>query len=276
MHVSGKAPNQTFQFDRFIPNDPNNPTSSGYQPNYTPLQPLDFPQFAALDTIDSWTIFRVGMRNHLQTRRNDATWDWCDLDTFVDINGSNPYRNGNVSNLINEFIFDPVSWLGVHLGSQIPMSESGFTELNIMFDIMPARWIQFGVGNSYIDNYNGISGNQPSVNLHWKLNNQWSLTAYQLYNLNNGTPSTETTSSSSGIIDQRYMINRDLSSWILSVGAEVRSNQGTSTDNALNQYSGIVQLTLKDIPELLPPCQFNASTGQNRGVNQGQPLNPGP
>lgn len=273
VYAGGPNPNQIFQFDRYTPNNPNNQTRSGFQPSSTQLQPLDFPQFAAIDSIDTWAIMRLGLRNRLQTRRDDETHDWFYLDSFMDVNGINPYMNGPVSNFNNRFTFNPVSWFSTHVDSQIPMTSEGFTEVNWGLDIMPARWLQLGVGSAYINNYNGMSGNQPSVNLHWKMTDHWSFTASQLFNLNSSAPSTTTTSGNTGnsLLDQRYLINRDLSSWIVSLGVEVRNNQGTSTQNGLLQYGVILNLALKDLPEFMVPVSFNNSANKNPN-----PLMPAP
>jgi LPS-assembly protein len=52
---SNSNPASILQFDR-------------YQPS-TQLRPIDFPQFTSVDSIDSWTIWRVGVRNRIQTHR---------------------------------------------------------------------------------------------------------------------------------------------------------------------------------------------------------------
>ena len=69
VHVNGMNPSAVLQFDRFEPT--------------TQLQPIDFPEFAATDSIADWTIWRVGVRNRLETRRDDVTVTWLELDTFL-------------------------------------------------------------------------------------------------------------------------------------------------------------------------------------------------
>lgn len=277
VYAGGPNVNHVFQFDRYMPNSTNNPTLSGYQPSSTQLQPLNFPEFAAIDTIDTWAIMRVGVRNRLQTRRDGDTYDWFYLDTFTDINAINPYFNGPVSNFNNQFTFRPVSWLGFLVDSQFPMTPQGYTEFNFSFNIMPARWFRLSVGSAYIDNYNGMSGNQPSVGVQWKLTDHWSFIASQIYNIGSSSTTTGTTSSgnslANNLLDQRYLISRDLSSWILSMGAEVRNNQGTSTQNALSQYSAIINITLKDAPQIMLPIAFGAPNSNNNN-RQGMPITP--
>ncbi|OHE76150.1 MAG: hypothetical protein A3F67_07510 [Verrucomicrobia bacterium RIFCSPHIGHO2_12_FULL_41_10] len=278
VYAGGPNVNQVFQFDRYAPNNPNNSTRSGFQPSSTQLQPLNFPQFAAIDTIDSWAIMRVGFRNRLQTRRDDDTFDWFTLDTFTDINGINPYINGPVSNLNNLLTFSPISWLALRIDSQIPMSTQGFSEFNFMFDVMPARWLQFGVGSACINNYNGMSGNQPSVTMNLKLTDHWSFSASQLYNWDASNASNTAAAASAAnpgtsLLYQRYMLTRDLSSWLISFGAEVRNNQGTSTQGGLTQYGAVLNIVLKDFPEIAVPLAFGAPTSNAKsGTANGNPL----
>ena len=134
----GPAPDEILQFDRVVPS--------------TQLLPVDFPQFTGIDTIDTWNILRIGMRNRLQTRRDQGTYQWMTLDTFVGINFNDPYSNGSVTNLFNIYSFRPVPWLALNVASQLPLINEGFTEANTSVTIMPTRDFSFRVGNQYISN----------------------------------------------------------------------------------------------------------------------------
>lgn len=255
-YAGGPNVNQVLQFDRLLPNNPNSPTKSGYQPSSTQLEPLDFPQFAAIDSIDTWAIWRLGVRNRLQTRRDGDTHDWFYLDSFADVNGINPYFNGPISNFNNRFIFVPVSWLSLRVGSQVPLTSDGFTELNTDFNVMPVRNFSFGFGTRYIDNYNGSSNdNQYPINAFWKMNDHWSVSGQGIYN----QAAANNNSTGSALIYQRYMIHRDLSSWIVSFGAEVRANQGTATQGGQNLYGALLTFTLKDLPQVTLPLAFSGA-----------------
>lgn len=255
-YAGGPNVNQVLQFDRLLPNNPNSPTKSGYQPSSTQLEPLDFPQFAAIDAIDTWAIWRLGVRNRLQTRRDGDTHDWFYLDSFADVNGINPYFNGPISNFNNRFIFVPVSWLNLRVGSQVPLTSDGFTEINTDFNVMPTRNFSFGFGTRYIDNYNGSSNdNQYPINAFCKLNDHWSVSGQGIYN----QAAANNNSTGSALIYQRYMIHRDLSSWIVSFGAEVRANQGTATQGGQNLYGALLTFTLKDLPQVTLPLAFSGA-----------------
>lgn len=269
VYAGGPNVNQVLQFDRLLPNNPNSTTKSGYQPSSTQVEPLNFPQFAAIDAIDTWAIWRLGVRNRLQTRRDGATYDWYYLDTFVDVNGINPYINGPISNLNNRLTFSPVSWFSFQMGSQTPIVSQGFSEFNTDFNVMPVRNVNLGVGTRYLNNYNGTSNNnQYPFSVFWRVNDHWSLSAQEIYNTS-GTSGVNGASSGNSLIYQRYLIHRDLSSWIVSFGAEVRSNQASSSQSAQNQYGALLTFTLKDLPQVTLPLAFG-------GLSQGgsSPLSP--
>ena len=69
-------PYELLQFDQYIPS--------------TKLQAITFPQFLSIDSLDRWTILRLGVRNRLQTRRDSATINWLDIDTYFDVDFDNP------------------------------------------------------------------------------------------------------------------------------------------------------------------------------------------
>ncbi len=253
VYAGGPNVNQVLQFDRLLPNNPNATTKSGYQPSSTQLEPLDLSSFAAIDSIDTWAIWRLGFRNRLQTRRDGGTYDWFYLDTFADLNGINPYINGPVSNLNNRMTFSPVSWFNFQMGSQIPLVSEGFTELNTDFNFMPLRSLSFGFGTRYINNYNGVSdNNQYPFSVFWRANDHWSFSAQEIYNTQQGE--------ANSLIYQRYLIHRDLSSWIVSFGAEVRNNQSSSTSSAETQYGALLTFTLKALPQVTLPLAFSGAS----------------
>ena len=86
-------PAEILQFDRYIPS--------------TQLRPIDFPQFTSIDSIDNWRIARLGVRNRLQTRRDDTTINWLELETYFDVNFDNPYDRTDYSNVYNQLRFSP-------------------------------------------------------------------------------------------------------------------------------------------------------------------------
>jgi hypothetical protein len=129
---------------------------------------------------------------------------------------------------------------------------------------MPTRNLEFSFGTRYLNNYTGVAstnsvgaistatGNQYPFNVFWRANDHWSVSAQELYNVQPGQPNS--------LIYQRYMINRDLSSWILSFGAEVRNNQASGTTSQQTQYGALLSMTLKDLPQVTLPFAFSPAS----------------
>jgi hypothetical protein len=149
--------------------------------------------------------------------------------------------------------FSPVSWFNFQMGSQVPLVSEGFTELNTDFNFMPVRSVSFGFGTRYINNYNGATdNNQYPFSVFWRANDNWSFSAQEIYNTQQGE--------ANSLIYQRYLIHRDLSSWIVSFGAEVRNNQASSTQSGQTQYGALLTFTLKDIPQVTLPVAFSGAS----------------
>ncbi len=227
----GDSPDEILPFDRFVPS--------------TQLSPVNFPQFTAIDSIDSWSIMRVGVRNRLQTRRDSRTLQWLTLDTFIDLNFNNPYVDGSVSNLFNVVKIRPVNWFYLDLASQLPLVEEGFSEVNTGFNFMPQKDVFFRIGHRYIEGNDFFANNsQLDFYAYWRVNSNWGLSIYEQYEFN------------SQIFQyQRYMVHRDLSSWVASVGAQVRDNLGGSRDLGI-----VFMLSLKDAPQVTLPFAFDNAT----------------
>ena len=101
------------------------------------------------------------------------------------------------------------------------------------------------VGHRYIDN-NEFFGDNSQVDFYAyvRINDNWGVSLYEQYEY------------FSNILQyQRYMIHRDLSSWVASIGAQVRDNKGGDTDLGL-----LLVLSLKDAPQVTLPIQFDTAT----------------
>ncbi len=227
----GPSPSEILQFDRVVPS--------------TQLLPIDFPQFTAIDTIDTWNIMRLGVRNRLQTRRDQGTYQWFTVDSFIDINFQNPYTDASVSNFFNLMRFRPVQWFYVDVESQTPIDDQGFTEYNTGFNFMPTRDAYFRIGHRYIEGNEYFTNNsQLDFYAYFRVNDNWGFSFYEQYEFE-----------SSVLQYQRYLLHRDLSSWVASIGAQVRDNQGGDTD-----YGLLFILSLKDAPQVTLPFAFDNAT----------------
>jgi LPS-assembly protein len=231
---SGANPASILQFDRFEPS--------------TQLRPLDFPQFTTIDSIDNWTIWRLGVRNRLQTRRDDVTVTWLELDTYADVNFDNPYDHTPYSNLFNKLRFTPLPWATLVINSQFPAFDRGFTEVNTNLIFQPVESLEVSVGHRYLhDNPFFDNSSLFVVGGYCRFNDNWGVAIQEQYEAATHT-----------LEQQRYSIYRDLTSWVASLGAVVRDNGG------VKEYGVLLTFTLKAFPKLGLDLNFDpGGAGQN-------------
>ncbi|HJW38875.1 MAG TPA: hypothetical protein VJ420_09690 [Candidatus Udaeobacter sp.] len=229
----GPNPLSILQFDRFEPS--------------TQLRAIDFPQFTTIDSIADWTVLRVGVRNRLETRRDDSTMTWFELDTFFDVNFDNPYDRTNYSNFFNNIRFTPLPWVALAVNSQVPAFSKGFTEVNTTASVQPLSNLQLSVGHRYLnDNPFFVNSSLFLVGGYYRINDNWGVGAQEQYEATTST-----------LEEQRYSIYRDLSSWVASLGGVIRDNNG------VKEYGVLFTITLKAFPKFGFDLNFDpASSGQ--------------
>lgn len=239
---SGLGSDEILQFDQLVPS--------------TILPSLNFPQFVSIDSIDTSSILRLGVRNRLLTRRNNDTYEWFSLNTFFDVNFNNPYLDdpGDLSNIYNNILFAPVPWFTVALETQVPISDNGFTDFNTYVRWQPARDFSFWVGQRYIQNNPYFQDDSvASIGGYWRIDENWSASAAANYDFTYDT-----------VQSQRYMLHRDLSSWLLSAGFLVTDNRATFGNSSGGDVGVgfLLMITLKDAPQVNLPLAFDVLGSQ--------------
>jgi lipopolysaccharide assembly outer membrane protein LptD (OstA) len=227
----------------------------------TQLPPVDFPQFNTIDSIDNWTILRLGIRNRLQTRRDNRTINWFELNTYFDINFDRPEflggempDPGTFSNVFNRLRWTPLSWVNLTIDSQLPLLDSGFTEINSRLNFLVNRNVELNLGHRYLDG-NPIIADSNLVQFggYFRFDDNWAFSFRESYEF-----------ADSVLESQRYELHRDLSSWVASLGFVIHDNRG------VNDYGLLLTFTLKDLPNARLPVTFDpedlggAGSGKNR------------
>jgi LPS-assembly protein len=227
----------------------------------TALQPLGFPQYTAIDTLDRWTILRLGVRNRLQTRRDSSTVNWLDIDTYFDIDFDNPLaqtvppattsvsRVGPISaprelfsNVFNRVRFQPVSWAYLSVDSQVPLLDKGFWSVTTSFDWIVNPNIEMRIGHQYLQsNPNYQDTSELSFYTYLRLNDNWGFSVYEDYEFKGGM-----------INQQTYALHRDLSSWVAALGLNMTNN-----GSGKNQIAVVLTFTLKDLPRFGLPINLD-------------------
>ena len=233
----------------------------------TKLQPIDFPEYRSIDSLDRWTILRLGVRNRLQTRRDSTTLNWLDIDSFFDVDFDNPLaqvvppastsvsRTSVIappkelfSNVFNRIRFQPVPWAYLSIDSQVPLLDKGFWSVTTAADWTITPNIEVRLGHQYLQSnpyYQNTS--ELSLYTYMRLNDNWGFSIYEDYQFKTGLFNRQT-----------YTIHRDLSSWVAALGLNLANNGAGK-----NEVAVILTFTLKDLPRFGLP--FNLDVGNALG-----------
>ena len=235
-------PAELLQFDRYLPS--------------TRLRPIEFPQFTSIDSIDNWSIVRLGVRNRLQTRRDDTTINWMEMETYFDVNLDNPYNRSDYSNVYNNVRFNPLPWASLGINSQLPLLTNGFTEVNTDVRFQPTANVALSFGHRFL-NENPFFSNSSVYyyGAYVRLNDHWAVAGGGRYEAISGN-----------FEEQRYTVYRDLTSWVASLGAIVRNNGG------VKEYGVLLSFTLKALPKFSFDLNFDPGAAQANGQNGVVPL----
>ncbi|MCX6966822.1 MAG: LPS assembly protein LptD [Verrucomicrobia bacterium] len=246
---TGENPNGILQFDRLTPT--------------TELPAITFPQFTTLDAIPNWTIWRFGVRNKLQTRRDDTNYNLLTMDTFFNANFDAPSypgipSEGAFSNLCNQLTYAPLPWVSLRMASQIPLQNTGFTQVNTDVHFLANEDLSFSIGHRYLDkNPFFLNSSNVRFGAYYRVNDNWAFSFTDQYEFSDGT-----------LQAQEYEIHRDLSSWIASLGFTTRENRNSITGQSVSDIGIILTFTLKDLPNLRLPLAAHPSTGTSSNITK--------
>ena len=204
---------------------------------------LDPMRYTAIDEFDSWNIIRVGGRNQLITHRDDQSYEWLYLDTYMDKYLNDPEENRDYSNLYNDVRWQPLPWLGIDLETQLPVlsSGSGFTELSTRVRFMPNENWEFSVAYRQLNNHPVLlDSNRIDLSTYIRLSENWGFGFQHIFEMDDGTMEM-----------QQYTLKRELGDWIAGVGISHMDNRFQ------NEFGIIFSLTLKSFPSASLPMSLS-------------------
>lgn len=131
--------------------------------------PLDLIGFTGIDAWDSWTIWRWGVRNSINTTVDGETQRVLDWDTSLDYYLSNPLTETEFSNLYNRATLTLTKQTRFYVEMQTPTIQNGdgYNRYNINMATMPFSWLEADLGWRY---FKGHPIYQDSEQLETKFN----------------------------------------------------------------------------------------------------------
>ena len=221
--------------------DPEGPQVDRLTPTTRP-RPLDPVRFTATDQLQSWNVMRLGARNHLLTQRDQQSFEWLYVDTYIDAFIHDPEGRRNYSNLYNDVRWQPLPWMGVDFETQFPVASggSGFNEFNSRLRFMPTQSFEFSLGYRYLNGHPVlVDSDRFDFQTFTRLNENWGFGTRHSLELDDRT-----------LELQQYTLHRDLGNWVAGLGF-------TRRDNRIEKEYGVVfSLTLKDFPSVSLPLDL--------------------
>lgn len=207
-------------------------------------RPLDPTRYTAVDEMQNWNVLRLGGRNRLLTKRDNQTFEWLYLDSYVDAFFDDPEGSRDFSNLYNDLRWQPVPWVGLDLETQFPIADggSGFSEFNTRLRFLPTENLELSLGYRMLNGHPVlVDSDRIELQAYTRLNENWGFGIKQTFEMADGTLEYE-----------QYSVHRDLGNWVAGVGF-------THRDNRLEEEYGVVfSLTLKDFPSASLPFEIDA------------------
>lgn len=245
-------------------------------PNIDRLSPttrartIDVPLFTAVDDLRSWNVARLGVQNLFQTKRdyqsydssnarflssgvaNTQSYNWAGINTYIDLFADDPEYDRSVSNLYNEIFWRPLPWLTFFSDTQLPVgdSEFNFTELNHGITWLPSNKLSVTLNHQYVTGHPYVEdSSRISSTIYARMTENWGFSMNHVYEMETGA-----------LEYQSYALHRDLSSWIMSLGARMLDNQGGEGDIGV-----VLSFTLKDFPQVSIPLDGAQTAAGGRG-----------
>jgi LPS-assembly protein len=218
--VPNKAPHELPQFDRELP------TSR--------LRPIEFPDYNTIDSIDSQSVLRLGLRNKLQTKREDGVDDLLNWAVYTDWRLAERHGRTSFSDLYSDLDFRPRSWITFNSETRYGIDQGQFREANHTITLEPGETWSLSLGHRYRRDTPELGRGNDLIlaTFFYRLNENWGLRTQHHYEAKDGT-----------MEYQYYTLYRDFRSWTGALTFRVRDNRFGSDD-----FTVAVALSLKAMP----------------------------
>lgn len=194
----------------------------------TRYAPLDFPAYNSIDSIDAENILRFGIRQRLQTRRDDRPWDLIELTGWTDWRIERQPGQPEFSDLFGMLRLQPAEWIAQKVDARYDFRDSILRELNSTLSVLDGERWRIDVATRYLRD----DSNTVGMNLFYRVGRHWALHTAHRVDIEDGF-----------LEFQQYGITQETHDWIIDYGVYLRG-QRTKHDD----LSVFVAATLKAYP----------------------------
>jgi LPS-assembly protein len=193
------------------------------------LLPIEFPEYNSIDSIDSQNVLRFGLRNQLQTKREDRVQDLLDWQLYTDWRLKPRPGQGTYADLYSDVSLAPRSWMTLESQTRLDLNTGDWRLLLHTLTLQPSDVWSWTFGHFYLrDDFRPVStalgqgANVFTSALFVRLNENWSTRAVHHYDVRSGR-----------LQEQYYSLYRDLRSWTAAITGGVRDSGVGAKDYSL-------------------------------------------
>jgi LPS-assembly protein len=184
------------------------------------LLPIEFPDYNAIDSIDSQNVLRFGLKNKLQTKRSGAVVNLLNWDIYTDWRLRPLAGQTTFADLYSDLVFRPRSWLSWESLTRYDINGGQWRMALNTVTFQPSSVWSWSLGHYYLrDDFSpppqglGEGNNLFTSNLFFHLNENWAFHASHHFEARDGR-----------MQEQYYTLYRDLRSWTAALTFRIRDN----------------------------------------------------
>lgn len=199
------------------------------------LLPIDYPDYNAIDSVDSQNVLRLGLRNRVQTKRRGEIDNLVNWAFYTDWRIRPRSGQSTFADIFSDLDFRPRSWLTLTSESRYDVANERWRLANHVLTLQPSNTWSISLGHYYLrdDPLFGLGYNLIISRFYYRFNENWAGRVAHHFEARDGT-----------MEEQQYTLYRDLRSWTAAITFRVRENRlGGPTD-----YAVAFTISLKAFP----------------------------
>ncbi len=185
------------------------------------LLPIEYPDYNAIDSIDSQNVIRWGLRNRIQTKRNGQLDDVVNWAVYTDWRLRPRTDLGTWSDIFSDLELHPRTWLRINSTLRFDIQAERFDLAQDTVTFQPNNRWSWTVGQFFL-RAGPIFGQGEDLitsTFYYRLNENWGTRISHNFDATTGT-----------MQEQYYTLYRDLRSWTAALTFRVLNNVGRAPD----------------------------------------------
>jgi len=202
------------------------------------LLPIDYPDYNAIDAIDSQNVLRITLRNKLQTKREKSIIDnLVNWSLYTDWRIKPRSTQSTFADFYSDLDLKPRTWLTLNSETRFDVYTGIWKEANHTLFLQPNATWAASIGHRYLKDdptFGPDSGhNLITTSLYYKLNENWGARISHRFEARDGK-----------MEEQFYTIYRDLRSWTTALTFRLREGRNSRHDD----FTVAISISLKAFP----------------------------